>query len=218
VRCGVKIGAILPREIFAIARRSRLRSVRDTGETMNVNTHLLPKAAIATAIVGLGLVHVLVRGDWPSVIMAIREVATASATWIGGSVTAPLWLLGILCAVAMIAIGAGLSLWWKSRRKIEPDTARLTTAVVFGIRWRWSYREGEMCDLVSFCPKCDLQVLPKTESRHGFLHLISYSCVCRKWRSRSFQCSQANFVERVCRAIEQDVRKGHGRVSTAQHA
>jgi hypothetical protein len=185
---------------------------------MNVDTHVIPEAVIATAVVVLGLVQVLGHGGWAAVAATTHDAATAGLTWIGGSVTTPLWLIGLLWALAVTSIGVGLSLWWKARRKCELPVARPTTALIFGIRWRWNYRDGQICDLLSFCPKCDLQVVPKTEARHGFLNLISFSCACRKWKCRSFHCSQANFVERVCRSIEQDVHKGRRGVGTAQHA
>jgi hypothetical protein len=94
------------------------------------------------------------------------------------------------------------------RRKPAIGDEFPTTAEIFGIRWRWTNQEGEMRDVVPYCPRCDVPAVPVVETRHGFLHLVSYKCECRKWRSKSFQCSQEKFIERVCRTIQQDARKG----------
>jgi hypothetical protein len=159
------------------------------------------------AAAALGLVQFLVPGGWGWVFMPFRRAASAAGAWAASLVSVPVWLLCIVTALTVAAVCAVAFVAWTRLRKRAVEIAPLTTAEIFGIRWRWNYDEGEIRDITSYCPKCDLEVQPTNETRHGFLHLISYQCRCRKWQSKSFQCSQDDMIDRVYHTIKQQIRK-----------
>jgi hypothetical protein len=151
----------------------------------------------------IGLVHFLVPGSWGSITFPFQRAFAASGAWADSLVAVPVWLLGVFWAIILTAVGALVIVMIGRRRKLEVEVPTITKAEIFGLRWRWNYQEGAICDVTSYCPKCDREVRARNETRHGFLHLISYACECRKWRSKSFQCSQAQMIERVCQAIQE---------------
>lgn len=130
----------------------------------------------------------------------------ASGAWAGSLVSVPVWLLGVVLALLAIAVGVAAVAALRRRRKGSAETAPSTKAEIFGIRWRWKYQEDDIRDITSYCPMCDIEVRPREETRHGFLHLISYECDCGKWRSKSFQCSHVALIEQVCRTIQKQAR------------
>src|SRR5688572_9135559 len=122
-------------------------------------------------------------------------------------VSVPVWLLFALSAIAVTAIGLAAWVVSKTHRNRSVVIHSPTTAEIFGIRWRWSNAEGDIQDVTSYCPKCNLEVAATAETRHGVIRLISYKCPCGKWRSQSFHCSKVTFIERVCGLIQQEVEK-----------
>lgn len=133
----------------------------------------------------------------------MRRALSSGVSWSESFVAVPFWVLGVLWALMLTALGAALLVAIHRRRSVVVESPALTKAEIFGLRWRWSYEAGVISELASYCPKCDRPVSPRSENRHGFLHLVSYQCVCRKWRSKSFQCSQAEMIDRVKQAIAQ---------------
>ena len=178
--------------------------------------HLVNSALIAAVITALG--HFLLPGGWRVIFASLGETAAGSLAWASTAITVPAWLIAFLVAVVLVTAGAAM-LFARTRRE-EPaaEVPLPTTADVFGVRWRWSYHEGSMHDLRAFCPKCNQPVHPIEEKRHGFLQLISFQCECRKWRSRSFQCSTDALLDRVCHAVQQDLRKRPVRTGTQRAA
>ena len=153
------------------------------------------------AAAALGLVGLLLAVFWSEVRTGFHRTTDASV------ISVPVWLLYIMAAIAVMTLGAIAVVFFRILQKRKTEIAPVTTAEVLGIRWRWTYQDGEMREVTSHCPKCDRQVNPTSEKRHGFLHLISYQCECRKWRSKSFQCSQVDMVERICRTVREQARK-----------
>jgi hypothetical protein len=135
--------------------------------------------------------------------VVVTGLAMANIGWAGAMVSVPVWLIVVFSALALTVVGAATVVAYRLLRKPDAGIERPTTAQIFGIRWRWTYDQGNIHEIAAFCPKCDRPVGPTAEARHGFLRLISYKCSCGKWRSKSFQCSQEDFIARVCRTIHQ---------------
>lgn len=169
---------------------------------MKSNTHVPGLAVVVPRAAGLS--HFGFSGG---MFAAARGATAFSFQWVESLVAVPVWALGLIWAAILTALGAALLFAFNRRRSIVLETPALTKAEVFGLRWRWSYDAGVITELASYCPECDREVSAKTENRHGFLHLISYQCVCRRWRSKSFQCSQAEMLDRVTQAIAQKSAK-----------
>jgi hypothetical protein len=150
-----------------------------------------------------GPVQAQVSGGWSGLAGPLGEMLASSGSWAGSFVAVPVWVLCLLWALILTAVGAVLLLIVNRRRKLEVQNPTITKADILGLRWRWNYQDGAICDLQSHCPKCDRPVSPRSEKRHGFLQLISFQCECRKWQSKSYQCSHEQLVERVCGAIQE---------------
>ena len=163
---------------------------------MNELQHLVINSEAEPAI---GILSALVPGGW----VGSFRIMAVGGSWADSFVAVPVWLLCVLWMMILTAVGAVLLVLMNRRRKLEVATPTLTKADILGLRWRWNYQDGVICDLQSYCPKCDRPVSPRSEKRHGYLQLISYQCECRKWRSKSFQCSQEQFYDQVCRAIQE---------------
>jgi hypothetical protein len=168
---------------------------------MNGIQHLVIKWVGADAEVGLA--HALVPGGWGGIFKPLGRMMAAGGSWADSFVAVPVWVLCLLWALILTAVGAVLLLIVNRRRKLEVQNPTITKADILGLRWRWNYQDGAICDLQSHCPKCDRPVSPRSEKRHGFLQLISFQCECRKWQSKSYQCSHEQLVERVCGAIQE---------------
>jgi hypothetical protein len=148
-------------------------------------------------------VQARVPGDLSGLARPLGEMLASSGSWADSFVAVPVWVLCLLWALILTAVGAVLLLIVNRRRKLEVQNPTITKADILGLRWRWNYQDGAICDLQSHCPKCDRPVSPRSEKRHGFLQLISFQCECRKWQSKSYQCSHEQLVERVCGAIQE---------------
>jgi hypothetical protein len=171
---------------------------------MNRSRQIVRSGLAAVVILALG--HFCVAEGWAGVFAFFRRTAAALAAWGGTSVTVSVWWLALVSALILTALGTAVLFASGRLRKRTPASAGLAKTEIFGIRWRWEYQEGNVRDLRSYCPKCDRQVGPKGETRHGFLHLISYQCECGHWRSKSFQCSQTEIIDRVRRTIQKHAR------------
>ena len=174
----------------------------------SMSTKKVVVGSVLIAVIFLGSVHYFAPGGWSWISVWLQQFASATSGWAGSLVTVPVWLLCTISTILVLALVAGA---WAVAKRLgkhgaEPRPA-ITSAEIFGIRWRWNYHEGDIRDIASFCPECDRQVQPKEETRHGFLRLISYQCECGRWRSKSFHCSTVDFVDRVQRTIAQEIRR-----------
>jgi hypothetical protein len=172
--------------------------------TMNRSGQIVRSGVAATMILALG--YFFVPEGWGGMFTFFKRAVAPIVGWAGTIVTVPVWWLVLVSGLMVMILGTAAYIASTRSRKHASATARLTKADIFGIRWRWQYEDGDVRNLASFCPKCDRPVHPKTETRHGFLRLISYQCECRHWQSKSFQCSQTEIIDRVCRTIQKQAR------------
>ena len=160
------------------------------------------------AVAAAALVQYFVPGGWTSIGARARQTMAEGVEWAATSINVPSWLLVTLAALTAISIIAAAFAVSRQRRKPLPSGINSpATAEIYGIRWHWNNCDGNIRDIVAACPKCDLPVTPKAETRHGFIRLLSYQCSCHRWRSQSFQCSQETFIDRVCRTIQKQMQK-----------
>lgn len=158
---------------------------------------LIAGVSLMVAVAAL-VVHFACPGGWAGVLATTSRLMSAESF-----VAIPVWLLSVLWVAILTALGAALLLAIHRRQSIVVESPTVTKADIFGLRWRWNYDAGVISELTSYCPKCDQPVSARSENRHGYLQLISYQCDCRKWRSKSFQCSQAEMIDRVKHVIAQ---------------
>ena len=171
---------------------------------MNRSRHILGSGLAATVILALG--HFLVPDGWSGVFAFLRRTAAQVVSGADALISVPVWWLALIAALFLSALGTAAYVISRKPRKHATGSEPATDAEILGIRWRWHYQQGDVRNLTSYCPKCDRQVRPRTETRHGFLNLISYPCECGHWRSKSFQCSHREIIDRVCRTIQKHAR------------
>ncbi len=165
------------------------------------------KLIVALIAAGIGtLVQYLIPGAWEAVFTWVKKVAATSFTWLGSPTTMPTWgvcLLALLAAVALIGVAIVTYLIIKKPR----EDLTFTEAQYFGVKWRWRYGQIGIYDVVSFCPRCDLQVHPLASSSYAFIHRTTYKCEDCHWNSQEFDCSHEVVVDRVTRKIQQELRQ-----------
>src|SRR5215207_7436198 len=118
---------------------------------MNDKKHFVRGGLAAT--IGIVLVHFLVPGGWGWIFSPLRRAAAAGGTWAEALVSVPVWVLCVLWALILTALGAAILMVLSRRRKVDVAIPSIIKAAIFGLRWRWKYREGELVDLTCHCPK-----------------------------------------------------------------
>ena len=178
----------------------------DSEDVMWRKEHRIPAGLIAVA--AIVLVQCLVTGGWAALFSRVSRVISANLAWTASSISVPTGLIIIGVSIAGTAVCTAISIAFRRRSPPAEGIESREFAEIFGIRWHWISCGRDIRELVASCPKCDGKVSPTSETRHGFIRLISYKCDCRAWRSQSFQCSEADLTERVCRTIRKQTRLG----------
>jgi hypothetical protein len=189
----------------ANAGDARPHGVGASGARETSSRRMAVMTIVLLALAVIAAVHVFFPGRWGAVYTRSAELMTAGFAWLDSLGSVPLWSLFVIMGAAIFAVHAVAARARARGRTVSSDLTAITTAEVFGIKWRWKNHEGAIRDLASFCLKCDRPVQPASETRHGFLRLISYSCECGAWRSQSFQCSEVEFMKRVHRNLRQAI-------------
>ena len=98
----------------------------------------------------------------PGFYLAIWSGIKYSGAWLIATIPIPYWLLILLFFAAVIVIGkVALRLFTSpGALKTEYD---YTQDQFWDIVWRWRYNRNDICQVVSFCPKCDMQIYPERE-------------------------------------------------------
>lgn len=144
---------------------------------------------------------------WPAIGSQIRLVSGFALS----SVSLPVWLVGLLAAVASFVAFVMLAAVWASitKRHLEPQWKNYRTDVFDGLQWYWRFSDdGSVLSLYSCCPKCQYQV--QAEERGGFTgtHDTSFHCdVCKQVIVR-FGEGAVSLESRVTRLIQQKLRTG----------
>jgi hypothetical protein len=178
----------------------------DSEEVMWGKEHRIPAGLIA--VTAIALVQCLVTGGWAALFSRVFRVISANLAWTASSISVPTWLIITGVLIAAIAVCTVVSIAFRRRSRPAAGIESREFAKIFGIRWHWISCGRDIRELVASCPKCDGKVSPTSETRHGFIRLISYKCDCGAWRSQSFQCSEVDLIERVCRTIRKQSRAG----------
>ena len=123
----------------------------------------LKSGIIATAIGGLIVAVILsaipqMSGFLSGVAAAIR----VGLTWLWASMfsnySLPGWLVliaGVLSLLGILAVVLLLIL----RLQSQPNHVNYTEDLLYGAKWRWSWKGNKISDLWCFCPTCDAQLV-----------------------------------------------------------
>jgi hypothetical protein len=166
---------------------------------------------IATGIVAA--VGGIVIGEWWS-----ESLAVLLAVWkfLGAATPMANWLLGILILSALAAVGLGIVLIYalllSTREAAAGPSFRDYNEDRFhflDLRWRWSYSsDGYPIEIASFCPTCDLQIMPRPSSAYAAADGVTFHCDNCGGYDRTLAMSLDEIVSMVIRQIQRKLRNG----------
>ena len=84
---------------------------------------------------------------------------SAAWKWLGGSASLPMWtlaLLGLLALVVLVGVAIFACVLLLGAKKI----AKPSEIDFKGLKWRWRWRQGDLDNIATFCPVCDMQIHP----------------------------------------------------------
>jgi hypothetical protein len=160
---------------------------------------------ISTLIVALILAaFAYFKGWWPNISKALYQ----SSLWTVAKTPISNWLLillslfalgFVLCIVAIVILRSG---------KAIPDFLSYQTDIFYEIRWRWTYVGGKIDRLVSFCPICDYQLIPKEAGAYAAAPRTLYECEDEDCRSfaKVIDLPQEEIENRILRSIQKKLR------------
>lgn len=123
-----------------------------------------PVIAAATTIAG-AIASTAIASHWT----AIERFFLAILSWLFETTLSGLGLLAtpvplwVLLAACTAALTIGVFATRRRRSSLHPALAAYTSDELYGIRWRWSWRQSpagaEVTGLWSACPECDTQLV-----------------------------------------------------------
>lgn len=165
------------------------------------------KLIVALIAAGIGtLIQYLLPGGWGTVFAWISKVFGSAIKWLGSPATMPTWVMVVLFGIAAVVV-IGVAIFAYVVVKKPGEDLTFTEAEYFGVKWRWSYGHTGIYNVVSFCPRCDLQVHPSNGSSYSFIDRIGFKCEDCHWTSQDFDCGHADLIDRVTRKIQQELRQ-----------
>lgn len=168
------------------------------------NTHQIRNTIIGGLILAafISLIVYLIPNGWKSIFSFIGFVFK----WLFLITEMPNWAL-IIFALIVLLLFTGLFLKIYLFRKPNNSPYRLTELAVFEILWRWHpSHDGNIHELVSFCPKCDFQIYTRPGIA-GHPPRSVYHCEDCNRDVAEFNFSQSEVENRVKRKIQQYLRR-----------
>ena len=87
----------------------------------------------------------------------------------------PGWVLLIIGIFALVGLVSLALLYWVRRHPNEPAHRSYTEDMLYGAKWRWSWKGDEISNLWCFCPVCDAQLVYQRGFQRNALHLRTLS-------------------------------------------
>lgn len=163
----------------------------------------------AVAAVG-GSIWATVKGAWPAVLSATWSLILAAWLWLGSTTGVWNWLLILLTAVSLGAIGVFVVAVWQNRTSPTPLTPQDYISDSFeGLRWFWNYDYfGKVSNIYACCPDCLLQLEPRYDARMYGSDRITYACENCKATKATFDEHHNKLESRIERFIHKKLRTG----------
>ncbi len=156
-------------------------------------------AVILIAGLIISLVHYILPEGWTTLFHYSKDKVSVSR-WI--------WWLSIMANI-LFTLGVIIFLIAMYRSKSD-ESIKYTHDTFLDISWRWWYGYGDVQELRSFCPNCDIQIeaRPKTSSSFGHPSndSIVYQCDDCEWDGKEFDFSKSEIEKRVKLKIQQKLR------------
>ena len=136
-------------------------------------SHPIRNPVVATIIAAtiISFITTCVPGGW----LWVGGKLGVFFQWLTGSAKVPIWLLILLVVLFLIVTAIAVRLALETAL-ISGDESRVTNGIFYDIRWRWKNGMHGICDLAPFCPKCDLQIIPKAFGINGPIEFICEEC------------------------------------------
>jgi hypothetical protein len=123
---------------------------------------------VAATVIGGLIVAGILGVRWASVL----GWADSAWQWVTASTTHPRWLFGVLwlSLLAWVALLVVLAAAARSAAT-QPAYFAYVQDTFFNVVWRWKwFKDGSgIHEIIPFCPKCDLQIIPYTDGYSLYL-------------------------------------------------
>jgi len=172
-------------------------------------------AVISTGITAaIGAAGTYALNLWPT----IGAWAAQAWSYMGRPSQVPNWVVWVLVLLGLPTIGGVAAIIWVAVRPTqEAETLRTYTQDHFlGLRWRWNYfPSGKLEDPLPFCPHCDYQLQPHQASAYAAIDRIGFHCDSCGTDLPTFDESFDSLQGKIRRFIQQKIRSGDWRASSA---
>ncbi len=149
--------------------------------------------------IGLSLWAYL-EGWWP----ALWAGVIASVLFFLADTRTPNWLLLVMAGCTFLALLLAI----RKLRTTTPQPTDYCSDLFFNMRWRWAYAGGRVHNLATFCPRCDLQIVPHDESGYRAADLYGYRCTDCATTLHTSHYTPRSLYEQVELQIEKKLRSG----------
>lgn len=198
--------------------RSRFAARRDSGVRRHIKAiEMLRKAwtdpvwskVIATGIIGVaGLSATFFLGWWPS----ISSWLSVAGDFLGTPIQVPRWAVLLMALLALPAVVAFLAILWTKTRPPSatqpPGWTSYRSDLFLGLRWRWTYNDGQMSEPLSFCPICDYQIHAQRGFDYGSYSVTEFHCDSCAKTIASFKESYSELSSKAARLAQMKIRNG----------
>ena len=161
---------------------------------------------IATAICGIAITAF---GWWDSIWNGL-SIAWA---YLMASALVPRWLFVLLVIFALLGLFSAYIFMALRRDAVaaakegDVDWSAYRTDEFLGLRWRWKLNGGALYDVTVFCPSCDFQLDPLSDTLYQTLEGTKFrcDCGCGPW---SFKGSWPALEHQIKKMVQQKLRNG----------
>jgi hypothetical protein len=144
-------------------------------------------------------------GGWSKVGTWISVGWASTGHWLGGSADLPRWALALLVLLALVLLAeAAISvviLFLKRLKMAQPSEAEFN-----GLKWRWLWRQGDLDNIATFCPVCDMQI-QLTYYVRNLPPLTVYFCDRCNLEKLKFEGKPADLTDLFTREIQRQQRQ-----------
>ncbi len=133
--------------------------------------------------------------------------------WISGAYSVPRWLVFVSVFFLAKAFVKRVKQFLRTELAEAPNYYSYKEDIFFDAVWRWRYERGKICSLLSYCPKCDMNLM------HGgdpILRTTKLSCDNCHFHTGEYPGNYAHMINRVENHIARKIRNDEWQVINEQ--
>ncbi len=137
----------------------------------------------------------------------ILNVINSTYNFLVDSISIPIWLFIIFIIFVLSSVLRFINSIPKVANDSEPSFLEYNKDNILGLKWRWDYSSnGDIINLYSFCPICDLQVHPHRTGSFQIIDDIGFYCEDCNREISSFDHGYNVLEDKVIRIIQKNLR------------